>query len=65
MNEQNKIWIDPPSGWKYGYPKLVENSMTVIIESLKKSGYTDKDIEFAYNNCRFWYEKEEEPTEEN
>lgn len=39
-----KLWVDPPSGWKYGFPKIWdgEGNMT---EWLLDEGYPQKEID--------------------
>ena len=49
--------VDPPGGWKYGFPKLYVGTLQ---QMLKDSGYPEKDIKFALENSRYW----EEPTPE-
>ena len=49
--------IDPPSGWKYGFPKPYNNPDNLPIEEwLIKNGYPasefDKDGRVYW--CRFW-----------
>jgi len=45
--------VDPPSGWKYGFPKeLVEGKS--YIELLTESGYPEKDIPLALECSGYW-----------
>ena len=38
--------IDPPSGWKYGFPKALPDSEPVnIIEWLAENGYPQEEID--------------------
>lgn len=57
--------VDPPSGWKYGFPKaLVEVPDNWDFSQpfpafdyegvLKDAGYPKKDIKMALNNSRYW-----------
>ena len=39
-----RIWIDPPSGWKYGFPKIKDDDSDTI-EWLVKNGYPKEDID--------------------
>ena len=45
----NKVWVDPPSGWKYGFPKLMPVNKGATKEELHawiiKNGYPRKEIE--------------------
>lgn len=58
MKTKKKI-IDPPSGWKYGFPKEIPEDI-VTPEELKKwlieVGYPEKSIELALNYSRYWEE---------
>lgn len=59
-----KITIyDPPSGWKYGFPKKVPESVLngkngEFRQWLLDEGYPEKDIDFALKYGRQWQEKE-------
>jgi hypothetical protein len=51
------LMIDPPSGWKYGFPMPVpdprpENMMDWLVEQ----GYPQKEIDACgqYFYCRYW-----------
>lgn len=49
------VFIDPPSGWKYGFPKELPPDKKAE-DLLRESGYPEKDIEFALQYCRHWEE---------
>ena len=49
--------IDPPSGWKYGFPKEVPEGVD-LREWLLEEGYPEKDIELAMQYSRFWDSEE-------
>jgi len=51
--------IDPPSGWKYGFPKPLPEGVQ-LSEWLLEQGYPEADIELAINYSRYWEEDEEE-----
>lgn len=53
-----KIMVDPPSGWKYGFPCELKEGKTYV-ELLKEKGYPEKDIELALKYSKFWIEYEE------
>ena len=55
-NMKNKTqMIDPPSGWKYGFPKPYDKKKDGDLKDFfKKNGYPEKDINFALENCRMW-----------
>ena len=56
-------WIDPPSGWKYGFPKPVPKGVEDMTEWLVSEGYPRAEIEKMgdYFFCRHW-ETEDETT---
>lgn len=54
--------IDPPSGWRYGFPKILPQELVGNTEALSKwlvsNGYPKEDIELALQYSRYW-EREE------
>jgi len=56
---KKKKYIDPPSGWKYGFPKVVPESV-VTPDDFRKwfliSGYPEKDLDMAMKYSRSWEE---------
>lgn len=56
---KKKLIIDPPSGWKYGYPREVPEGAD-LKEFLLANGYPEKMIQLALDHSRFWYEGEDE-----
>jgi hypothetical protein len=52
-----RLMYDPPSGWKFGFPKeyTPHNGLTVK-ELLIKDGYPPEDAEFASKHTRYWTE---------
>ena len=58
MKNKTQMMIDPPSGWRYGFPKPYdENKDGDLRAFLKSNGYPEKNIDFALENCRMFYEK--------
>jgi hypothetical protein len=56
---------DPPSGWKYGFPKEVPESVlkgkvAEFKQWLINEGYPEKDIDFALKYGRHWEEMQGE-----
>ena len=55
-----KTYVDPPSGWKYGFPKSIPEDVEIGERTFKQwlidEGYPEKDIEFAIKYCRQWEE---------
>lgn len=54
--------VDPPSGHRYGFPKELKDGVSYK-ELLEKSGYPEKDIEFAMQYSRFWMEEVEDKSD--
>jgi hypothetical protein len=52
--------IDPPSGWKYGFPKVlptdVKEHQNRTLEWLVENGYPQEEIDACgkYFHCRYW-----------
>lgn len=42
--EKNLRWIDPPSGWKYGFPKLWDGNGDMR-EWMIQKGYPKREID--------------------
>ena len=54
---KGKFYVDPPSGWQYGFPAPYDQSKDGTIEEfLIAKGYPKKDVKWASENCRMWYE---------
>lgn len=54
------VLYDPPSGWKYGFPKPYEpsNPLEPIEHTLRRDGYPDDLLaQGMAKRCRFWEEK--------
>ena len=46
MIVMTKLYIDPPSGWKYGFPKVYNKETDGnVIEWLIAEGYPQKEID--------------------
>ena len=53
-----KLMVDPPSGWTYGFPRSYDEKKDGDLKTfLKKNGYPTKDIDFALEHCRMFYEE--------
>ena len=52
------MMIDPPSGWKYGFPMPIDlnESKGRVLEWLVEHGYPQKEIDACgeYFYCRYW-----------
>lgn len=48
---------DPPSGWKYGFPKVYDIQSDETCEQwLIRRGYPEKDASFGAQHMRVWEE---------
>lgn len=54
--------IDPPSGWKYGFPKPIPEDVKDVKEWLVEQGYPQELIDELgeYFYCRYWNEETEQ-----
>ncbi len=48
--------IDPPSGWRYGFPRVLPDDVTDLRAWYIKCGYPEKDVDFAMEYSRSWFE---------
>jgi hypothetical protein len=48
--------VDPPSGWKYGFPAPAEDDYGA---QLRLHKYPEKDIEFAMRHSRYYNSEED------
>lgn len=51
--------VDPPGGWKYGFPKQIPQDVKDLRQWFIDNGYPEKEIELALKYSRYWYEEEE------
>lgn len=47
------MWADPPSGWRYGFPKIWSTHVP-IQQWLIDNGYPEHEAEWASNYMRCW-----------
>ena len=58
LEVKGKFYVDPPSGWKYGFPRLYNfEADGPLREFFIKNGYPEKDATWAANNCRVFGEE--------
>jgi len=51
----NKLWIDPPEGWRYGFPRIWDAEQYPDLEKwLVRMGYPADHVDFAMKYCRQW-----------
>ena len=43
--------VDPPSGWRYGFPAPLEQDYEA---QLRRMGYPDEDVPLALQYSRMW-----------
>jgi len=57
-----KIWVDPPAGWRYGFPKKYDTKDGDMREWLVANGYPQEEIEDLGDQfyVRQWLTDEEE-----
>lgn len=56
-------YIDPPEGWKYGFPKVLpKEAQGRNLEWLIENGYPQEIIDKLKDHfyCRYWEQEEEE-----
>jgi hypothetical protein len=54
--------IDPPYGWKFGFPKAVPFYVLTpkdMYEWLEEEGYPKHQIKWAMEHCRMWDEQDD------
>jgi len=52
----NEVWIDPPSGWTYGFPKKMPKDTEDSVKWLIDHGYPEHLIKFfgEHFHVRMW-----------
>jgi hypothetical protein len=51
----NVFYVDPPTGWMFGFPKVIDLSKETLDEDwLVAKGYPKRDVDFALNHVRIW-----------
>lgn len=54
------LMYDPPSGWRYGFPKLYEPlAGESLTETLLRDGYPQREIDDGAKHCRFFGSEQE------
>jgi len=60
QNKHQRVWCDPPSGWKFGFPKIYDrNKHPDFYKWIVEEGYPQKEIDSLGKHfyCRFWEEE--------
>ena len=50
-------YIDPPSGWKYGFPKILPDYVINIKQWLINNGYPQEEIDNGGMHYRTWIDE--------
>lgn len=60
IQNARELFVDPPSGWQYGFPALWNKDTYPELEDfLKAKGYPEDQIDFACRYMRMWLPQEE------
>jgi hypothetical protein len=52
---KNVAVVDPPSGWRYGFPKKYNpEPEESLAQWFIKNGYPEEDVELALKHSRYW-----------
>ena len=55
---EKKMFIDPPSGWRYGFPKPLPENWKDDDFDLKQwlldNEYPKEEVEFGIHHCRYF-----------
>lgn len=56
MEKSEKLWVDPPSGWRFGFPKIWDKVKYPDFKSwLIYQGYPEEEYErYNGNYIRYW-----------
>ena len=47
-------YIDPPSGWKYGFPKVLPEGVDDVMKWLVENGYPQHEIDRCGKTFSLW-----------
>ena len=60
LNAAEEVFIDPPSGWMYGFPALWNRKeYPDVNDFLRAKGYPEDQIEFGAQMLRMWLPQQE------
>lgn len=60
MAKRKVLFVDPPSGWRYGFPCAISEDQRgsgKFEEFLRSKGYPEKDMDLAIQYSRYWEEE--------
>lgn len=52
--------VDPPSGWRYGFPKEIPEDVENLRQWFLDNGYPEKHVDLALEYSRWWFKHEED-----
>jgi|688.fasta_scaffold00313_85 hypothetical protein len=55
--EKQKTFIDPPSGWLYGFPKELPDDIKDVRQWLIDNGYPENLVDFGMQHLKFWVQQ--------
>lgn len=62
-----KLWVDPPSGWRYGFPKVWDGTKDPDVDNwMRQVGYPD-EVRESYGKhfyMRMWEAVEDDNVDE-
>ncbi len=53
------LLVDPPSGWRYGFPKPYDKEKG-LEQMLREAGYPEDDFPVALQYSRYWEEEDDD-----
>jgi len=55
LPDSARLVIDPPEGWRYGFPKILDQRKEQSLEDwLLEQGYPANMLTMALNHSRYW-----------
>lgn len=61
MIDDIHVLIDPPSGWRFGFPKRLPDDWRTEDFNLRRwlvvNGYPEKEVDFGIKYCRYIYKE--------
>lgn len=55
--EGRQYFIDPPSGWRYGFPRRYNDQNGPMRDFLIHHGYPETEVDFALEHIRMWEDR--------
>ena len=65
LNSADEVFVDPPSGWQYGFPALwSRKEYPDVKDFLRAKGYPEEHIEFGTQMLRMWLPEQDKALDE-